>query len=122
MFEIFTVAEEEFVSVTNCGVVGEPIVTVPKLRFVGATCNVASWVGVAVGVVVGVAAAPAPAGPIAVAVGVGMKIPVPVIEMTCGLLIALSVTVRVSDRGPGCCGAKVTLIVHEALGLIAVGH
>jgi hypothetical protein len=124
-----TAPDEALVSVTGCDGPGDPIITVPKVRLLGETCNsgagvavtvaVAIAVGVAVGraaVAVGVMAAPPPTGPVAVALGVAMKIPVPVMEITCGLFTALSVIVNVSERGPGCCGAKVTLIVHEALG------
>lgn len=55
-------------------------------------------------------------------VGVGAYTPVPVIEITCGLFAAVSVRVRVSERGPGCWGAKLTLTTHEALGCSTLGH
>jgi hypothetical protein len=68
------------VNVTGCDGPGKPTATEPKLKLCGATKSIGTGVEVAVGV------------------GVGAAIPVPVIEMTCGLLAALSVIVSVAER------------------------
>jgi hypothetical protein len=118
MFEIDTAAEEKLLSVTGCGAGGEPIGTVPKLRLIGVTCRTGA--GVALGVGVASAVGVTVGGP--AMVGVGARIPVPVIETTWGLFTALSLMVTVSERGPGCCGAKLTLMAHEASGGSTAGH
>lgn len=70
-------------------------------------------VAVAVAVIVDVAVAVGVAVTVAAGVGVGIYRPVPVMVMTCGLFTAVSVIVRVSERGPGCCGPNTILIEHE---------
>jgi hypothetical protein len=112
MLEIDTAVEEVLLSVTGCGTGEEPMVTVPKPRLIGVTCN--TGIGVAIGVGVAIAVGVTAGG--AVGVGVGAIIPVPAIDTTWGLFPAVSVIVTVSERGPGCCGAKLTLTVHAALG------
>jgi hypothetical protein len=60
-------------------------------------------------------------GESALSAGTGL-LPVPVRLTVCGLLLALSVIVRVPVRVPPARGVKVTLIVQLALGVSELGH